>query len=343
MSPRRYCVPAWLLSIAVTVLGAVVAEWLRWPLAWLVGPLLIMVILRCGVNWSLPDVPGGRRAGQWVVATSIGLHFTPSVVQQIGENWWAVVVAASFTLWVTPLGMWCLRQCGCDKRTAYFASLPGGASEMVNFALRYGARQDVVAATHSLRMVSIVLLVPPIFAEINCGSTRAVLPTVLWEPLGGILFAGAVAAWFLRKGRLPNPWMFGPLICAGVWVGVTGQELGLPTWLAQCGQLLIGLSLGSFFDRNFLRTAPRFLAWAILFILASIAFCSLAGWVVASGSGLSVQAVLLGMMPGGITELSLTAEALQISVALVTAIQVVRLVMVMAVAGPFYRLWIRKG
>lgn len=341
MSTRSYIVPAWLLSIAVAVCGAVVATRLQWPLAWLVGPLLAMVMLRCGMNWSLPDVPGGRRAGQWVVATAIGLHFTPSVVQQIAENWFAVLVAAFLTLWVTPLGMWCLRQYGCDKRTAYFASLPGGASEMVNFALRFGARQDLVAATHSLRMVSIVLLVPPIFAEIN-RSSRTVTPHVIWEPLLGVLLAGAVAALLFRRCRLPNPWMFGPLICAGVWVALTGMEMGLPTWLAQCGQLLIGLSLGSFFDRSFLRAAPHFLVWAMVFILTSIAFCSVVGWVLATTSGLSVQAVLLGMMPGGITELSLTAEALQISVALVTAIQVVRLVMVMAVAGPFYQCWIAK-
>lgn len=341
MSTRLYIVPAWLFSIAVAVFGAVVATWLQWPLAWLVGPLVVMVLLRCAMNWSLPDVPGGRRAGQCVVATAIGLHFTPSVVQQIAENWFAVLVAAFLTLWVTPLGMWCLRQYGCDRRTAYFASLPGGASEMVNFAHRYGARQDLVAATHSLRMVSIVLLVPPIFAEMH-NSGRAVTPTVIWEPLLVVLVAGVALALLLRRCRLPNPWMFGPLICAGLWVAVTGMEMGLPTWLAQCGQLLIGLSLGSFFDRSFLRAAPRFLAWAIVFILASIAFCCVAGWVVASSSGLSVQAVLLGMMPGGITELSLTAEALQLSVALVTAIQVVRLVMVMAVAGPFYQRWIAK-
>src|SRR5690606_37887877 len=112
--------------------------------------------------------------------------------------------------------------------------------------------------------------------------------------------------------RLPNPWMFGPLVCAGVWVALTEIEMGLHPWLGQLGQLLIGLSLGSFFDRDFLRSAPRFLAWVAAFIFGSIVFCAAIGWVVATVSSLSVAAVLLGMMPGGITELSLTAEALQL-------------------------------
>lgn len=341
MNQNRKTPPLWLLSIAVAVLGGWGAGAMNWPLAWLLGPLCTMVVIRCGLNWSLPDVPGGRRVGQWVIATSIGLHFTPSVVQQIADNALAVLVAAFLTLWVTPLGIWCLRRYGCDKRTAYFASLPGGASEMVNFALRYGARQDLVAATHSLRLVSIVLLVPPIFAEMS-GTTKPLTMAVKIEPLAGIFLLGAMAAFLLRKWRLPNPWMFGPLICAGVWVALTGIEMGLPPWLGRLGQLLIGVSLGSFFDRDFLRSASRFLAWVMIFILGSVVLCAVAGWVVATVSNLSVAAVLLGMMPGGITELSLTAEALQLSVALVTAIQVARLAMVMTIAGPFYHFFLSK-
>ena len=50
---------------------------------------------------------------------------------------------------------------------------------------------------------------------------------------------------------------------------------------------------------------------------------------------------MLGMMPGGITELCLTAEALQLSVAIVTALQVLRLFLVMFLAEPLFVLWQR--
>ena len=53
--------------------------------------------------------------------------------------------------------------------------------------------------------------------------------------------------------------------------------------------------------------------------------------------------LMLGMMPGGITELCLTAEALQLSVALVTAVQVLRLFLVMFLAEPLFRLWQRRA
>lgn len=45
------------------------------------------------------------------------------------------------------------------------------------------------------------------------------------------------------------------------------------------------------------------------------------------------------MMPGGIAEMSLTAETLQLSVPLVTALQVMRLILVLFLAEPLFRLW----
>jgi len=55
-------------------------------------------------------------------------------------------------------------------------------------------------------------------------------------------------------------------------------------------------------------------------------------------SGLDARALLLGMVPGGIAEMSLTAEALDLLVPLVTAMQVLRLLLVLFLAAPVYRL-----
>ncbi|MNF01787.1 putative ammonia monooxygenase [compost metagenome] len=47
------------------------------------------------------------------------------------------------------------------------------------------------------------------------------------------------------------------------------------------------------------------------------------------------------MMPGGIAEMSLTAETLQLSVPLVTAMQVMRLLFVLFLAEPLFKYWNR--
>jgi uncharacterized membrane protein AbrB (regulator of aidB expression) len=57
---------------------------------------------------------------------------------------------------------------------------------------------------------------------------------------------------------------------------------------------------------------------------------------------LDLRSLTLGMMPGGIAEMSLTAEVLQLSVPLVTAMQVMRLLFVLFLAEPLYRYWNRR-
>ncbi|MNY61802.1 putative ammonia monooxygenase [compost metagenome] len=70
-----------------------------------------------------------------------------------------------------------------------------------------------------------------------------------------------------------------------------------------------------------------------------MAFAALAAEALGWLDGLDHRALMLGMMPGGIAELCLTAEALQLSVPLVTALQVLRLLLVLFLAEPVFRRW----
>jgi len=86
------------------------------------------------------------------------------------------------------------------------------------------------------------------------------------------------------------------------------------------------------------RVKPRWggtVAWTTAAALAA----ELLGWL----TTLDHQSLMLGMMPGGIAELSLTAEALQLSVPLVTALQVLRLLLVLFLAEPCFRYWRKRA
>ncbi|MEM8305830.1 AbrB family transcriptional regulator, partial [Morganella morganii] len=90
--------------------------------------------------------------------------------------------------------------------------------------------------------------------------------------------------------------------------------------------------MGCHFNRSFFRSAPAFVSRTLVCTLwmmfAAALAAELLGWL----TTLDHQSLMLGMMPGGIAELSLTAEALQLSVPLVTALQVLRLLLVLFLA-----------
>jgi hypothetical protein len=163
-----------------------------------------------------------------------------------------------------------------------------------------------------------------------------------WTWLIGLLAAGAVLAVLWGRLKQPNPWMLGPLTACAVASAGFDLHLGLPQGLGQLGQWLIGCALGCHFDRAFFRSAPGFLARVLAFTLLAMLAAAVLGEALGWLAGEDHLSLMLGMMPGGITELCLTAEALQLSVALVTALQVLRLFLVMFLAEPLFKLWCKS-
>lgn len=333
---------SWWATPLVGLAGGTLASQIGWPLPWIIGSLLAVIATRCS-GWLVSEVPGGRQTGQWLVASGIGLHFTGEVMGELLEHFSVILVGAAITLLLSLIGIALLRQAGLDRATAYFASMPGGASEMVNLAQRNNAETAKVAAAHSLRLLLVVLLIPAIFTwSLPPIAPPAPAPVSGWW-LAILLPAGALLALLWGKLKQPNPWMLGPLTVCAVASVAFDLHLGLPGWLGQVGQWLIGCALGCHFDRAFFRSAPRFLARILLFSLLAMLAAALLGQGLGWLAGENRNALMLGMMPGGITELCLTAEALHLSVALVTALQVLRLFLVMFLAEPLFRLWHRSA
>ncbi|MBK59918.1 AbrB family transcriptional regulator [Stutzerimonas stutzeri] len=332
--------PGWWATPLVGALGGWLASLANWPLPWMVGSLLAVIAVRCS-GWLVNEIPRGRQTGQWLIASAIGLHFTSEVMQQVLQHFGVILAGALCTLLLSLIGIFILLRSGTDRATAFFSSMPGGASEMVNLASRHAAQPAMVAAAHSMRLLLVVLIIPALFTW-SLPSVDAPPPApVSWPWLAVLLPAGGLLALLWKRLGQPNPWMLGPLTVCAVASATFDLHLGMPEGVGQLGQWLIGCSLGCHFDRPFFRSAPRFMLRILLFtLLAMLAAAGLAevlGWA----ATLNQTSLMLGMMPGGITELCLTAEALQLSVALVTALQVLRLFLVMFLAEPLFRVWQR--
>lgn len=333
------------LTLALGVAGAVVCLLVDTPLPWMIGPLLATAVAAMA---GLPMVaaPLIRNGGQWTIGTALGLYFTPQVVTLVAGHWmvilagivWAIGLGAAFGGW---LAMANRGLPGLDRATTFFASAIGGASEMAVLAERHGGRSDLVVSAHSLRILMVVLLIPFGFqwAGLHGIDPSTPGPQVV-RALGLVVLSAAclAGALIMRRFDLSNPWVLGPLAVATL-LTASGIELSaLPRWLTNLGQLLIGVALGTRFTAAFARTAPRWLATVAVGTLAMIVLSAGYAWVVAQLADLHPATVLIGTSPGGIAEMCLTAKALQLGVPLVTAFHVTRMVAVILLAGPLFRI-----
>ncbi len=342
----------YLLRVVLTLLlalgAAVACVALRTPLPWMIGPLVATALVSMA---GLPTQSWGplRNGGQWVIGAALGLYFTPQVTALVASVWWAILLAIAWAL-LLGLGFSAVLyrlhaprlpqvEPNAMRATAFFAGAVGAASEMTLLAERVGARTDLVAAAHSLRLMVVVLVIP--FGLQASGLTGVDVtpagPRVV-HPAGLAALCACTGAGALLMRRLgrANPWFMGALVAAmGITMaGVTWSAI--PVWLSNAAQLVIGVSLGVRFTSGFLHTAPRWLASVALGTLVMMVLCAGFAWLLAKATGLHPVTLLLGTSPGGITEMSITAKVLQLGVPVVTAFQVCRLVAVLLLVNPLW-------
>lgn len=337
------------LTLLLALGAAWLCVWLRTPLPWMIGPLLAVALLSIAGAPTRSWVPA-RNTGQWLIGTALGLYFTPQVTALVASLWWAVIAGIAWALlqgWM--FGAWLYRAHASRmphvsphamRATCWFSGAIGGASEMTLLAEREGARTDLVAAAHSVRILIVTVTIPFLMLWTGWHGSDALAPALRQVHLPGLallLALTAAGAYALHRAGRTNPWFVGAL-AVSMAVTVSGVTLSaIPTWMSNAAQLAIAVSLGVRFNPDFIFTAPRWLVSVVLGTLGLMVAGGLFAWGLAWATGLPIATLVLGTAPGGIAEMAITAKVLQLGVPVVTAFQVCRLVAVLLLVDPLFR------
>jgi membrane AbrB-like protein len=323
--------PAIVKALVVGLPAGYLFHRLHTPIPWMIGPMIAVAALNLmGVRMHSP--PYARQMGQVILGSAVSLYFTPPVVVALAANLPAILAATVAVFLVGGLGALTLsRASGVDARSTFFASIPGGAMAMAVLADRYGAQIAPVAVAHSLRVSLVVILIP--FAltyggiPLVASAYRPAVPLdyrvlTLWLAVG-FLFGGISERLRLHNGYLLTP------IFLGAALTVSGIQLSaVPRWMIDFAQLMFGLVLGARYERAFFARYKLFIPFALLnsffILIASITAAVTLAWAFE----LPVATMIIATSPGGLAEMTITAQALQISVPLVVAFHLFRVVMV---------------
>lgn len=328
--------------VGAAVIAGYLASLAGFPLPWMIGPLLLTGAVGLA-DVKVPHHEAYRPIGQLVVATAVGLYFTPVAFQEVMTHAGLMVAAAVVTIaagFITAILLY--RLTNCNGTVAFFASLPGGPAEMAVLAERLGASGAPVIFAQTLRIVFIVLLIPASLMIFGGLTLPEIQPTAEVNLLGLLLLYGLAAAGtvLLKLIGVPNCNFLGPLAVASL-ISVFGFELsGVPTWLLAGGQVILGIALGSRFTRSELLKDPKFSVASVfttIVLLAQCAAIAIALWLISGERGL--PSYLLATAPGSVTEMALTAKLLGQGVAMVTAYHLIRIFIIIPLAPVLYRLF----
>ena len=236
---------------------------------------------------------------------------------------------------------------GTDLQTGFFCAVPGGVIVMAVLAQEAKASVATVTLAQTMRVLVVVLTFPPLLGWLaphgDFSDFTGARVAVWWPGFALMVAAGLLASWPLRLLGLANPWMLGP--CAlGIALAATGHlPSGVPSGLVDAAQVAMGASLGTRLTRSFLLSSRRLaIASVISAGVLSVLLTMLAvgiGWL----AGLPYAAMILGMAPGGMPEMALTAKALELGVPLVLGFHLTRTVLCNLLVGRIHRMAVRFG
>ncbi|AEG60280.1 AbrB family transcriptional regulator [Desulforamulus ruminis] len=163
--------------------------------------------------------------------------------------------------------------------------------------------------------------------------TTRVFITLITAITGGIAF---------KLLHLPIPWLLGPMIAVLIGSKVFKGYYEWPGQARNAGMIIVGYTIGLSMTSAALQEISRQLPIILLMTLLLLLMCTGIAFVVSRLSGSDYKTVLMGSIPGGMTQMIVLAEETEgIDITVVTVLQVIRLMMIiicipLLIFNPFF-------
>lgn len=333
-----------LISLVIGTLGGAVFNFLSLPLPWMLGAMAATAAAAIA-GQSITMSRYLRQIMIAVIGVLLGSAFRPEMLGDIVQ--WA----ASLTLLAAFLGLIAvviprlLRQAGYDNATAYFSALPAGLTEMTIVGSQNGGDPQIIALTHTVRVLLVAFAVP-FTMVMGFGYERPAAAGSPFADVGNfdLLLLGACAViglWVGTKLNWPAGALAGPLVLSAAvhLAGLTASSP--PGGLVAAAQVVLGTSVGARFAGLTFTMARRTITLSAVITLVMLVCSGGLAFLVGPLIGINPMALLLALSPGGVTEMSLMALALNQDIAFVTTHHVVRIALIVMIGPAVYAAFVR--
>jgi membrane AbrB-like protein len=298
--------------------------------------------------------------GQFIVGIQLGQKMNTSVWRVFHEDGLIVVSMLILSIGFSLLSGFILwRFSSTDFMTSFVGTAPGGLSAMPGIASEVGANPAIVSLTQMVRVLLVTGTVP-IFISMwvlhasntfrNGSRTIADLqtadPNIAWT---AVLVVFALAGTYLGKRiRIPAPRLVGGMIFVAIvqTLGgvLNGHDLNAwwPSWLIIIAQILMGASIGSSLNKEMFQGVQRIFLVGLAGSLALVITTTACAYIVSRFTDIELATSVLAFAPGGIAEMATTAVILHADPTFVVAVQLLRLMIVVAILPPFFK-WVNRN
>lgn len=327
------------LGAAIGIAGALVFVALNLPLPWFLGALAgSFVASVAGVRFLPPSLLADPVRA--ILGVAVGAAFTPEIVSRFGPMALSLSLILPWVLLIVAAGTLVFsRLFGIDRKTALFASVPGGLTDMVTMAEDAGANVRTVTLVQLTRIALLVFLLP-LYLQwrdgLNVTNLAFAGKTHVWDMTARnvleLVAMSTAGIWIARQLHIAGPAIVGPMILSAIAHATGLSAFKVPFELMIVAQVTLGILLGAQFRGltrlEFRTTLVAGFIFASLLLAMTLVFSAFVEWL----TGFRGPPVIMSFAPGGQAELNLLALSLNLDIAFIALHHLVRLAVVMAIA-----------
>ena len=335
------------LVILISTPSAILADYFRVPLAWMLGPMLaISIAALAGIKVKMPKL--ALSAILIILGLHIGNYIDQNLLSQMKDWIWTSMVMFFYILVsIFIVSKYLQKFSGYKEKTSIFSAAPGALGPLLILAEYEKSDLSQVATAHLIRLIIIITLFP--FFVVNFSPTEAMtiekfnymdqnhLDLII------LLIVSVALIYIFDKIKIPAPLLAGVLVASGILQITEIASYKLPDQSINFCLLILGASVGCRFADKSLNeviknTVHSFVATALLVFLGVIA-AIVAGYFVEN----NFLTLLLSYCPGGIYEVAVIAIAFNLDPNFVAFHHIIRLLMILFTIPVILKLINRKG
>lgn len=326
------------LTLLIGGLGGTIASQASLPLAWMLGPLfMVLATSLAGVQAGVD--PRLHRGAIAMLGLFIGNRIDLGELSHLLEWYPSVLAMLGYMVLMLLGGRWLFGMSGMSRLSAIFCAFPGSMNGALVLAERLGADVRWIAITHAMRLVMVVASAALLANHLAGGVVLGEGNGLHWKNLYLLVLAPA-CVWLGGLLRLPIPEFLGPIAVGAVMASV-GHGVALPDLLLILTFLVLGSSVGARFSGVSWARLAQVGRYGIVFGAYAVGMAVITAWLVSRFTTLPFAAVLLALLPGGVGEMAVIAVALDIDPVYVVSHHVLRLLLLILLTPPLIA-WLRR-
>jgi len=336
-----------LIVILISTPSAILADYFKIPLAWMLGPMLaISVAALSGVKVKMPKLALS------LILIILGLHIGNYIDQNLINqmvNWiWTTIIMFFYILVsIYTVSKYLQKFSNYKEKTSIFSAAPGALGPLMILAEYEKSDLSQVATSHLIRLIIIITVFP--FIIVNFASTEA-LEIQKFNYLGQnhfnliILLIGSIILILLfDKVKVPAALLSGTLVASGILQISDIATYKLPDETINFCLLILGASIGCRFVEKTIKEVVKNTLHSLVATFLLVILGIIAAYIGTFFVNYDFLTLILSFCPGGIYEVAVIAIAFDLDPDFVAFHHIIRLLIILFIIPVILKLIDKKN